>query len=84
MVLILDGKSEIGVYARSNLCQLICLRHLIRSSAVTNWNFLFEKTYFSSSAKCFELSSHISAHGLYQSKYVYLIIYGKFIKFKDV
>ena len=30
---------EIGAYARSNICYLICLRHLIRSRAVTNWIF---------------------------------------------
>ena len=31
MVLILDGKSEIGVHIMSNLCYLVSLRHLIRS-----------------------------------------------------
>ena len=36
MVLMLDGSSEIGKHRRSNLCYLICLRHLIRSRAVTN------------------------------------------------
>ena len=43
MVLILDGNLEIGVHCsvhvRSNLCHLICLRHLIRSRAVTNLIF---------------------------------------------
>ena len=29
MVLTLDGNSEIGAHVRSNLCYLICLRHLI-------------------------------------------------------
>ena len=32
---ILDGNSEIGAHVRSNLCYFICLRHLIRSRAVT-------------------------------------------------
>ena len=36
MVLILDGNPEIGVHVRSNLCYFICLRHLLRSRAVTN------------------------------------------------
>ena len=39
MALILDGNAEIVVHARSNLCYLICLRHLIRSKAGTNWIF---------------------------------------------
>ena len=29
-----DGKSEKGANVRSNLCYLICSRHLIRSGAV--------------------------------------------------
>ena len=36
MVLNLDGNSEIGAHVRSNVCYLICLRHVIRSKAVTN------------------------------------------------
>ena len=36
MVLRLDGNSERGAHARSNLCHLIYSRHLIRSRAVTN------------------------------------------------
>ena len=36
MVLILDGNSEIGAHLSSNLCYLICVRHLFRSRAVTN------------------------------------------------
>ena len=47
-LLILDGISEIGAYVRSNLCYLICLRHLNRSREVTNSIFLSEKTYFPS------------------------------------
>ena len=31
MVLILDGNTKMGVSARSNLCYLICVRHLNRS-----------------------------------------------------
>ena len=37
IVLILYGKSEIGAHVRSDLGYLICLSHLIRSRAVTNW-----------------------------------------------
>ena len=40
MELILDGHSEIGTHVRSNLCNLICLRHLISSRAITNFFFL--------------------------------------------
>ena len=35
MVLKLNGNSEIGKRVSSNICDLICLRHLIRSIAVT-------------------------------------------------
>ena len=49
MLLILGGNSEIGAQLRSNLCYLICLRHLIRSREVTDLIFFFsEKTYFPS------------------------------------
>ena len=39
MVPLLDGYLEIGGHVRSNICYLICLRHLIRSRAVTKLNF---------------------------------------------
>ena len=39
VVFILDGKSEIGAYVRSNPCYLICLRHLIRSKTFINHIF---------------------------------------------
>ena len=39
MALILDGNSVIGEHARSNLCYLICQRHLIRSRAGNNRTF---------------------------------------------
>ena len=45
MVLILDGNSEIGAQVRSNLCYLICLKHLIRNKAVSNRVIFSEKTY---------------------------------------
>ena len=46
MVHILDGNSEIGAQVRTNLCYLMCLLHLIRSSAVTNWIFFSPKIPF--------------------------------------
>ena len=46
IVLILDGKSEIGPHVGSNLCYLICIRHLIRSKAVINLIFFFSKKAF--------------------------------------
>jgi len=49
MVLILDGNSEIGAHVRSKPCYLICLRHLIRSKAVSKRIFSISKnTYFPS------------------------------------
>ena len=44
MVLILDGSSDIGAQVRRNLCHLICLKHLIRSKAVTNLIFFWTST----------------------------------------
>ena len=48
MVLKIDDYSEIGAHRRSNLCNLIRLRHYIRSGVVTNRFFFFEKNYFPS------------------------------------
>ena len=36
MVLMLDGSSGISAHVWNNIFYLICLRHLIRSRAVTN------------------------------------------------
>ena len=48
MVLILDGNLEIGApHVRSNICYLICLRHLIGSRAVTNRICSLRKDLFS-------------------------------------
>ena len=47
MVLILDGNSELGAQVRSNLCYLICLRHLLWSGAVTKRIFFLQKDLFS-------------------------------------
>ena len=44
--LVLDGNSEIVAHVGSDIGYLICLRHLIRSRAVTNQFFFSEKTYF--------------------------------------
>ena len=44
------------------LCYLICLRHLLRSRTVINWNFLSENTY--QHATCSELPSIISIMSL--------------------
>ena len=40
-MLILDSNSDIIAYVRSNLCYLICVRHLMRPKAVTNQYFEF-------------------------------------------
>ena len=45
LVLILDVNSEKGAQVRSNLCYLICLRHLMGSRAVKN-RLLLRKDHF--------------------------------------
>ena len=57
MVLILDGISEMGAHVRSNLCYFICLRHEIRSRAVTNLSYFSPKRpiFLHACATCFEL-----------------------------
>ena len=65
MVLILDGTSEVGAPVRSNLCYFICLRHLIKSRAVTNQIFFSSKTFFlHACAKRSKLPSNIYYHRL--------------------
>ena len=44
-LLISDGNSEIGAHVGSNLCYLICIRHLFRSSAVAYLNFYLLKRH---------------------------------------
>ena len=46
MELILDGNPEVGAQVRNILCYLICLRHLIRSRAVTNWIFSPKRPFY--------------------------------------
>ena len=41
--LTLDDNPEIGAHVRINLCYLICLMHLLRLIAVTNWIFVLRK-----------------------------------------
>ena len=60
MALILDGISEIGANVGRNLSYLICLRHLIRSRAITNWIFSPNMHIFlHACAICSELPSYI-------------------------
>ena len=61
-MLILDGNLETVADVKSNLCYLICLRHLIGSSAVLNRGFFFseKKTIFlHACATCSEIPSNI-------------------------
>ena len=44
MVFILDCSSEIDVHVWSNLCYVICFRHLFRSRAVSNISFFLQYT----------------------------------------
>ena len=46
MVLIVDGFSEIGAHVRSNFRHSTCLRHAIKSRAVTNWIFSPVRLFF--------------------------------------
>ena len=51
---------EIGAQVRKYLFYVICLRHLTLSRAVTNWNFLSQKIYFTYVSLCSELPPYIS------------------------
>ena len=70
IVLILDGNSDTGAHVINNLCYFICLRHLIRSSAVTNRVFFFsEKTYvIHARATCYELISNTEPYFRHSSR----------------
>ena len=66
MVILIDGTSEKGVYARSNICYLICLGHSIRSSAESHIvSFISEKTFLHACATCSEFSFYIRPCLLY-------------------
>ena len=58
MVLIIDGSAEIGAHVRSNIFNLICLRHLIRSRAIINCIFLLEDLF------SFKRAQHILSYDL--------------------
>ena len=62
MVLILYGNSEIDANVRRNLCYLICLRHLIRTSAGTKRIFTLKRTliFYHACATCSKLPSNLS------------------------
>ena len=62
MVLILDGKLETGAHVWSNICYLICLRHLIRSREHSQIGFFSAKTpiFLHACTTCSELSFNIS------------------------
>ena len=62
MAIIIDGNSEIGAHARSNLCYLNCLRHLIRLRAIKNLIFFLQERpiFLDTCATCSELPSNIS------------------------
>ena len=75
MVILLDCNSEISSHVRSHLCYLICLRHLIRSRAVTNRIF-FLQIYIIRSQ--YVLSHHlIKHHNLSSEKISH--IYGQYL-----
>ena len=59
MVLILDGSSLKDAPERRNLFYSNCLRHLIRSEAVTKWIFLSENAYFPSLPAQHFMSYHL-------------------------
>ena len=59
MVLMLDGNSELGGHARSNLCFVISLRQLKSSGAVTKRNLFHPKGTFSFIRAQFFLSYHL-------------------------
>ena len=51
LVLISDGNSEIGAHVRSNLCSLVCLRHLLDREQSKIGNYSSEKTFFPTYAR---------------------------------
>ena len=59
MVVILDDNSEKSVHLWSNLGYVICLRHLFRSSAVTNLSLYFRSVLFSFTRAHRVLSYHL-------------------------
>ena len=61
MIITLDVYSEIGADMMSNLCYLICVRHLMRSKSIPNRIFFFKNTYSPSYVRCmFWLLPYIS------------------------
>ena len=64
IVLVLDGNSEIGLHVTNNLYYLSCLRHLIRSRAVTYRNCENQKRqrpiFLYACATCYELPPNLS------------------------
>ena len=64
MVFTLDGDTEIGAHVGSNLCDLICVRHLIGSWAAKSCIVSPERPIFlPAGAICYELPSNISTMG---------------------
>ena len=59
MVIVWEGNSERGAHVNSNICYLICLRHLNRSRAVTNRIFSEKKLFFQTCASYYESPSNI-------------------------
>ena len=70
LVLILYGNSGMGAHLWSDLSYLICLRHLLRSRAVTKIDFCSPKRpiYLHTCAMCFEVLSNISTMIIRSSK----------------
>ena len=95
----LDGNSEIGAHVMSNICYLICLRHLINSRAFTNRIFFIRNYLFSPTrAMWFELPSYTSTMAqteslnwkyqhmlpeIFSFSFSYSIIYLKFWLYKS-
>ena len=77
--LILDGNSEIGAHVRSNLCYLICLRHLIRPRAVGWYFILSEKTYLPSYVRNRLWVTFLCKHHVYNNRFYYGLRYYFFI-----
>ena len=80
MEVILNGKSEKGEHGRSNICSSICLRHLIRSKAVSNQIFSSKNLFSSCVRNIFWVTtSRIGCiknfrHGVRENYYKFIII----------
>ena len=74
---VIDGNTETGAHVRRSICNLICLRHLIRSKAVTNRIFFSKELFLA--AKCSPQNHSVSLPLAFSCLYTFSLsaIYSK-------